>query len=100
MDGAPGGNGDASRLLAPPDICSYVQLAMNSSTAADPSLHRPTLLKVVSVVERRIADLDRLGPPNFPGYACNACRDGELHRLLGILRGLAGAAKPSPSRAG
>jgi hypothetical protein len=56
-----------------------------------PELHRPTLLKVVSSIERRIADLDRLGPPNAPGHGCSACKDTELHRLLGVLRELAGA---------
>ena len=56
-------------------------------------LHRQTLLKVVSIIEHRITDLDRLGPPTAPGYACNACRDGELHRLLGIFRDLAGAGR-------
>jgi hypothetical protein len=54
-------------------------------------LHRPTLLKVVAAIERRIADLDRLGPPNAPGHVCSACKDAELHRLLGVLRELAGA---------
>ena len=54
-------------------------------------LHRPTLLKVVAAIERRIADLDRLGPPNAPGHSCSACKDAELHRLLGVLRELAGA---------
>jgi NAD(P)H-nitrite reductase large subunit len=54
-------------------------------------LHRPTLLKVVAAIERRIADLDRLGPPTAPGHACGTCKDAELHRLLGVLRELAGA---------
>lgn len=54
-------------------------------------LHLPTLLKVVSAIERRIADLDRLGPPNAPGHACTTCKDAELHRLLGVLRKLATA---------
>jgi hypothetical protein len=66
--------------------------------AASPSttseLHQPTLLKVVAAIERRIADVDRRGPPNAPGHSCNSCKDAELHRLLGVLRELASAARP------
>ena len=64
---------------------------MNAPSPAAPDLHRQTLLRIASVIERRIADLDRLGPPNAPGHACTVCKDGELHRILGVLRGLAGA---------
>ncbi len=67
--------------------------AMRPTPPVATNLHRQTLLEVVSVIERRITDLDRLGPPNAPGYACNACRDGELHRLLGVIRDLAGAGR-------
>jgi hypothetical protein len=66
---------------------------MKATSSATPDLHRQTLLKVASVIERRIADLDRLGPPNAPGHGCTVCKDGELHRLLGVLRGLAEAGR-------
>jgi hypothetical protein len=65
---------------------------MSTSPSPAPELHRPTLLKVLSIIERRIADLDRRGPPNAPGHACNSCKDAELHRLLGVLRELAAGA--------
>lgn len=61
---------------------------MSPSASPAHELDRPTLLRVVSTIERRIADLDRRGPPNAPGHCCNSCKDAELHRLLGILRGL------------
>ena len=64
-------------------------IAMSPDLAPGPELHRPTLLKVVAAVERRIAALDRLGPPNAPGHTCTACKDAELHRLLGVLREVA-----------
>jgi hypothetical protein len=64
---------------------------MSAPPSATAELHGPTLLKVVAAIERRIADLDRRGPPNAPGHSCNACKDAELHRLLGVLRQLAGA---------
>ena len=64
---------------------------MTAARSPAAELHRPTLLKVVAAIERRIADLDRLGPPNAPGHACGACKDAELRRLLGVLRELAGA---------
>lgn len=62
---------------------------MNTSASPVPELDRPTLLRVVSAIEHRIADLDRRGPPNAPGHCCNSCKDAELHRLLGVLRELA-----------
>ena len=62
---------------------------MKATSPAAPDLHRLTLLRIASVIERRIGDLDRLGPPNAPGHACTVCKDGELHRMLGVLRGLA-----------
>ncbi len=62
---------------------------MSAQHSPAPELHRPTLLKVVSTIEGRIADLDRRGPPNAAGHSCNACKDAELHRLLGVLRELA-----------
>jgi hypothetical protein len=62
---------------------------MNAANPSGTDLHRATLLKVVAAIERRIADLDRLGPPNARGYACTSCRDAELHRLLGVLREVA-----------
>lgn len=64
---------------------------MSTSPPAAPELHQPTLQKVIAAIERRIADLDRRGPPNAPGHACITCKDAELHRLLGVLRELAGA---------
>jgi hypothetical protein len=63
--------------------------AVMSTSASPAELDRPTLLRVVSAIERRIADLDRRGPPNAPGHCCNSCKDAELHRLLGVLRELA-----------
>ncbi len=65
---------------------------MSAPASSPPGQNPETLLKVASLIERRIAELDRLGPPNAPGYACNACRDGELHRLVGVVRGMAGQA--------
>ncbi len=65
---------------------------MSAPASSPPSQNPDTLLTVASLIERRIAELDRLGPPNARGYACNACRDGELHRLLGIVRAMAGPA--------
>lgn len=62
---------------------------MSPDPTPGPELHRPTILKVVAAIERRIADLDRRGPPNAPGHSCNACKDAELHRLLGVLREVA-----------
>lgn len=59
---------------------------MTPDPAPGPELHRPTILKVIAAIERRIAALDRLGPPNAPGHTCTACRDAEMHRLLGVLR--------------
>ena len=64
---------------------------MSAAPSAASELHRPTLVKIVSAIERRIADLDRLGPPNAPGHACTTCKDAELHRLLGVLRELVAA---------
>jgi hypothetical protein len=64
---------------------------MSAAPSSGPVLDPHTLLKVVSAIERRIADLDRLGPPNARGYTCTACRDAELHRLLGVLRELVSA---------
>ena len=72
------------------DTERMLRIAMNAAPPQGPALDRRTLLKVVSAIERRIADLDRLGPPNAPGHTCAACKDGELHRLLGVLRGLVG----------
>ncbi len=63
---------------------------MTAPTSSAPGQSPDTLLTVAALIERRIAELDRLGPPNARGYACNACRDGELHRFLGIIRGMAG----------
>jgi len=68
------------------DICS---VSMSPDPAPGPELHGPTLLKVVAAIERRIAALDRLGPPNAAGHACTTCKDAELHRLLGVLREVA-----------
>lgn len=65
-------------------------IGMSAPASSPPGLNPDTLLAVASLIERRIAELDRLGPPNARGYACNACRDGELHRLLGIIRGMVG----------
>jgi hypothetical protein len=48
-----------------------------------------TLHEVIALIEQRIVDLDRVGPPNARGHACSACKDAELHRLLGVVRGLA-----------
>ena len=59
---------------------------MSPDPAPGPELHQPTLLKVIAAIERRIADLDRRGPPNAPGHTCSSCKDAELHRLLGVLR--------------
>lgn len=67
-------------------VCS---VSVNAPASSPPGLNPETLLDVASLIERRITELDRLGPPNARGYACNACRDGELHRLLGIIRGMA-----------
>jgi hypothetical protein len=64
---------------------------MTTRPTSASELHLPTLLEVVSAIERRIADLDRLGPPNAPGHACTTCKDAELHRLLGVVRKLATA---------
>ena len=60
-----------------------------SELPAPVHLDVPTLRAVIALIERRIVDLDRLGPPNAPGHACITCKDGELHRLLGALRELA-----------
>jgi hypothetical protein len=65
--------------------------AMSSAQPRSPQLHRPTLLHVIATIERRIADLDRLGPPTARGHSCGTCKDAELHRLLGTLRQLASA---------
>lgn len=64
--------------------------SMSVPASSPPGQNPDTLLSVASLIERRIAELDRLGPPNARGFACNACRDGELHRLLGIIRGMVG----------
>ena len=50
-------------------------------------LDQPTLKHVLALIEDRIRELDRHGPPNAPGYGCVACRDAELHRLVAVLKG-------------
>ncbi len=60
-----------------------------SEPQPSPHLDQATLQEVVALIERRIRDLDRLGPPNAPGHACITCKDAELHRLLGAVRELA-----------
>jgi hypothetical protein len=45
--------------------------------------------KVAAFIERRIADIDRLGSPNAPGATCVMCKDAELRRLLGSVWELA-----------
>jgi hypothetical protein len=62
---------------------------MSSDPAPGPKLHGPTLLKVVAAIERRIAALDRLGPPTASGHTRTASKDAELHRMLGVLREVA-----------
>lgn len=49
-------------------------------------LDQATLKHVVALIEDRIRELDRHGPPNAPGYGCVACRDAELHRLFAVLK--------------
>jgi hypothetical protein len=51
-----------------------------------------TLRKILEIVENRIRELDRHGPPNARGHGCAArghgcaaCKDAELHRLAAIL---------------
>jgi hypothetical protein len=49
-------------------------------------LDQPTLKHVIALIESRIRELDRHGPPNAPGYGCAACKDAELHRLVAVLK--------------
>jgi hypothetical protein len=45
-----------------------------------------TVRYVVALIEDRIRELDRHGPPNAPGHGCVACKDAELHRLVAVLK--------------
>ncbi len=47
---------------------------------------QPTLKHVIALIESRIHELDRRGPPNAPGYGCSACKDAELDRLVAVLK--------------
>jgi hypothetical protein len=49
-----------------------------------------TVAQVVAVLETRLRDLARLGPPNAPGYGCVHCRDAQAHQFISYLRGMAG----------
>ena len=44
-----------------------------------------TLRKILEIIENRIRELDRHGPPNARGHGCAACKDAELHRLAALL---------------
>ena len=60
---------------------------MSRPTGPSPlPLDQATLKHVVALIEERIRELDRHGPPNARGYGCAACKDAELHRLVAVLK--------------
>jgi hypothetical protein len=47
------------------------------------------LVQTAAVLEARLADLARRGPPNAPGYGCAMCRDAEARSFISYLRATA-----------
>jgi hypothetical protein len=47
-----------------------------------------TLAQIAAVLEARLDELGRRGPPNAPGYGCVHCRDLEAHSFITYLRGM------------
>src|SRR5512142_2831248 len=47
------------------------------------------LAQAAAVLEARLADLGRRGPPNAPGYGCAMCRDAEARSFISYLRATA-----------
>ena len=52
------------------------------------------LAQTAAMLEDRLRDLGRRGPPNAPGYGCVYCRDATAHSFISHLRDVAAAAKP------
>ncbi len=53
------------------------------------------LREAAQLVDRRLADLTRRGPPEAEGHGCVHCHDAEARRLALGLRGRAGRRTPS-----
>jgi hypothetical protein len=78
---------DGSGSVAFHPACSYVQGCHERSAATLARADRPGHGEQdLAIIENRIRELDRHGPPNAPGYACAVCKDAELHRLAAILK--------------
>jgi hypothetical protein len=51
------------------------------------------LAQVTAVLDGRLNDLGRLGPPNASGYGCVHCRDAQAHSFISYLRGMLATGK-------
>jgi hypothetical protein len=52
------------------------------------------LAHAAAILEGRLKDLERRGPPSAPGHGCAMCRDAEARSFITCLRGMAETAKP------